>query len=120
MRKTGLDFTPEGAPSLSRRSLARQGGEFDSDRKYPGSEVKVPTLPQRTRQGWGTRFSFAKGWESTTVSVMPFPQHRDTKFLDNADRFTIHFAEIGKSIDAGTADPQPGKGNETRALPGLG
>jgi len=56
MRKTGLDFTPEGAPSLSRRALARQGGEFDSDRKYPGSEVKVPTLPQRTRQGWRTRF----------------------------------------------------------------
>ena len=34
-------------------------------------------------------FSFAKGWEITTVSVMAFPRPHDTRFLDNADRFTI-------------------------------
>ncbi len=40
-----------GAPSLSRRSLARQGGDVDFGPRE--DEVKIPTLPQRTREGWG-------------------------------------------------------------------
>src|SRR6266700_5908897 len=36
--------------------FARQGGDFDCDRNGKRRvEIKVPTLPQRTREGWGTR-----------------------------------------------------------------
>jgi len=56
------DRSIESAPSLRLRSqgrllsrlfLARQGGDFD----FIGSfrEVKIPTFPHRTREGWGTR-----------------------------------------------------------------
>src|SRR5258708_40174825 len=55
------DRSNEGAPSLRLRSgqalvslfLARQGGDFDFI--GPVREVKIPTLPHRTREGWGTR-----------------------------------------------------------------
>ena len=50
---------------------------------------KSPPCRKECGKGGAPGFSFAKGWEITTVSVMAFPRHRDTKFLDNADRFTI-------------------------------
>ncbi|SPF48959.1 hypothetical protein SBA1_90093 [Candidatus Sulfotelmatobacter kueseliae] len=56
-----------GAPSLSPRFLQGQGGDSDSHEQsearspsapgFPGMgkiKVKVPTLSQRTREGWGT------------------------------------------------------------------
>jgi len=39
--------------------LARQGGEFDFI--GPVREVKTPTLPHRTRGGWGTRVCWWRG-----------------------------------------------------------
>jgi len=37
-------------PSLA--LVAREGGDFDLDARV---EVKIPTLPQKAREGWGTR-----------------------------------------------------------------
>src|SRR5947208_1175568 len=47
IRSAPNDRSNEGAPSLSRLFLARQGGDFDFI--GPVREVKIPTLPHRTR-----------------------------------------------------------------------
>jgi hypothetical protein len=50
----------EGAPSLSLCLLEGQGGDFDfyPSQSLPEPEIKIPTLSQKTREGWGTRSSF--------------------------------------------------------------
>jgi hypothetical protein len=49
---------------------ARQGGGFDFG-IHREKEVKVPTLPQGTREGWGT-LGFISDFQSSDISTVRF------------------------------------------------
>jgi hypothetical protein len=47
----------QGAPFLCLLMLETQGGDFEF--LVTRKEVKVPTLPQKTREEWGTRYIYS-------------------------------------------------------------
>src|SRR3954470_6580516 len=67
----------EGAPSLRLRSGQALASRFVRDRAgtltlgFTGKEVKVPTLPQGTREGWGT-LGFISDFQRSDISTVRF------------------------------------------------